>query len=404
MNSISDSQTCIIERRPARMLKEFLRDDEHSSSKSCSSSDPPPPATLPRSRNKSRAAISSFQKLLASAVKSFHRISPSSPPATLQRSLSKRLLTKFRRSKKSGGAGEGKVIKVKDILRWRSFRDEDRKSPPSDSPATYASTSITTTSSGSSKSEESDFSFTADELPRWWCEEGKKRSDEVDVDVVEGGDLVREITGAMHVPETGQQEGSLEFEEDKEQHSPVSVLNSPFRDEVLGEEAVSSFDQSLANVESKLIARLVPFGFLVTVLALLLTDVLHIKSIQCTIAGTKQRLLESIQWLETLAGVDEQASRHDDSETEDQEEEEKDAEVETAEENAIEAKTRDYMFKVLGRLTREGQGVKSRDCIKDMETEAQGSKFGEEREEVGEELEACLLQDLVDEILVDFFG
>ena len=62
------------------------------------------------------------------------------------------------------------------------------------------------------------------------------------------------------------------------------------------------------------------------------------------------------------------------------------------------------MFRVLGRLTREGQGVKSKDCIKDIEKEAQWSKFGEEREEVGEELEACLLQDLVDEILVDFFG
>lgn len=347
------------------MLKEFLRDDEHSSSKSCSSSDPPPPATLPRSRSKPRAAAEAVQKLLTSAVKSFHRISPSSPPATLRRSLSKRLLTKFRRSKKSGGAGEGKVIKVKDILRWRSFRDEDRKSPPSDSPATYASTSVTTTRRGSSKGEESHFSFAADELPRWWCEEGKKRSDEVDVDVVEGGDLVRKTTGAMHVPEMGQQEGSLEFEEDKEQHSPVSVLNSPFRDEVSDEEAASSFDQSLANVER-----------------------------------TKQRLLESIQWLESLAGVDEQSSLHDDSETEDQE----DAEVETTEENAIEAKTSDYKFKVLGRLTREGQSVKSKECIKDMEREVQWSKFGEETEEAGEELEACLLQHLVDEILVDFFG
>jgi len=49
-------------------------------------------------------------------------------------------------------------------------------------------------------------------------------------------------------------QGDLEFEEDKEQHSPVSVLNSPFRDEISDEEAASSFDQSLANVESKLIA------------------------------------------------------------------------------------------------------------------------------------------------------
>jgi len=95
---------------------------------------------------------------------------------------------------------------VKDILRWRSFRNKDRKSPPSDSPETSATTAVTTSGSASSKGEESDFSFTAEELPRWWCGEDKRRSGEVDVDVVEGGDLVRERTGARHVSEMGHEE------------------------------------------------------------------------------------------------------------------------------------------------------------------------------------------------------
>ena len=94
-------------------------------------------------------------------------------------------------------------------------------------------------------------------------------------------------------------------------------------------------------------------------------------------------------------------------ETEDREEEdeeEEDAEVETTEEIAIEAKTRDYMFKVLGRLTRDGQGVKSKECIKDMDREGQWGKLGEERGEVGEELGTRLFHDLVDEVLIDLFG
>jgi len=67
----------------------------------------------------------------------------------------------------------------------------------------------------------------------------------------------------------------LECEEDKVQHNPVSVLNSPFKDEVLDEEVASSSNQSLANVER-----------------------------------TKQRLQKSIQWLESLDGVDEKSSWH----------------------------------------------------------------------------------------------
>lgn len=51
---------------------------------------------------------------------------------------------------------------------------------------------------------------------------------------------------------TLQEKHNFGSEEDiTEQQSPVSVLNSPFRDEVSDEEIPTSFEQKMANMESK---------------------------------------------------------------------------------------------------------------------------------------------------------
>lgn len=251
---------------------------------------------------------------------------------------------------------EGKVkVKVKDILRWRSFRDvvvpaEEEEPQPLD---LAGPTSSGSSSSKGSSWADSDYSFTADELPCWWDhgksvqeEEGKKWADHID-----GGDpawATTETTDSAQVIPVG----IIASEDDKEQHSPISVLDSPFRDETLEHEFGSSFDQSLANVER-----------------------------------TKQRLLQSIQWFESLAGVDDSSS---------QEEEEEEV---LEEDNAVEkAKSRVYLIK-------GGMGFKDKEvCIKDMESQCQWSNFCEEREELGVDFEVDLLHHLVDEVLVDLFG
>lgn len=140
--------------RSTRMLKDFLQESSGIAS------------------SKSRTA--SFKALAIRAVK---RISISIP--ILPRSLSRRLLGKTERDEREIGGDF--VVKIKDIIRWRSFRDlvdettVAAEAPPldfADSPDCYtaAATTTTTTTATSSKSSswcESDFTAEDSPSPSW---------------------------------------------------------------------------------------------------------------------------------------------------------------------------------------------------------------------------------------------
>lgn len=177
-----------IERRP-KLLKDFLDDDSNSCSssgfKSFRRQQPYNPKIVSKtsfsnpkpSVPKQQTTLSAFQALI-NAVKNipFTTVkSPSFLPRSLSRRLSKRDHSRPNMSSK-GNQHELKIsVKVKDILRWTSFRDlVDEKSPPLDfSPLPHDHYTTTTGSiDDSCISDGSSFSwcesdFTAEFLPSW---------------------------------------------------------------------------------------------------------------------------------------------------------------------------------------------------------------------------------------------
>ncbi|GAB4844422.1 hypothetical protein Ancab_037786 [Ancistrocladus abbreviatus] len=445
-----------IDMRP-QMLKDFLRDDLNNS---CSSSGfksfPRKPNdstiknlveldhrqttnTLPRSRSRAaEATISALQKLL-NAVKSSFPLnfavdkSPSSP-SSLTRNISLRLLKKGRQffpAKEKFAVSDAKIVKVKvkDILRWKSFRDLidekeemnansqslDSESTTAGSPSDGASTS----GSGSKSwhSADSGFSLTEEDLPCPLKNPGDNKSWDV------GGDSLEKATGNMYhavgpekITELGRsikhQQGKVPIEE-KEQHSPVSVLDSPFKEEE--EEFSPSFEQSLANVER-----------------------------------SKMRLLESIQWFESLAGVehadlDEQFSLEKNTDSVKNEEEEYNgaggkalrlmqhmrasgskeqyganldqllfdffmqeltakgkSRTDKKFEDTLEKEAKVYLRGHPIPLDCELQDMKEREtCLEGVEREMQWSKFEEEQEELTLNMGITMLNALLDELLLE---
>lgn len=144
-----------------RMLKDFLADNSHSKRVSFFQDN----LNMTFSNN-------GFSKFL---VKYLPFASNIKPPSILPRSITRRL-SKSRSVNRNVNMKELSVkIKVKDILRWRSFRDlAEVESPPlnfSSSPhhcttvtTTTGSTSIT---SSSGRSSWCDSDFTAEDLPSW---------------------------------------------------------------------------------------------------------------------------------------------------------------------------------------------------------------------------------------------
>ncbi|KAI3444623.1 hypothetical protein Pfo_001288 [Paulownia fortunei] len=246
-----------LEHRPM-MLKDFLRDDcFHSCTSSSSSSSNgigmyprqkpcksnvvvssesnKPAIVLLRSWSKKAAAtkISAIHKVV-NVVKLFQLASVKSP-LVLPRSISRKLPKRGKdKNDILGDVSEGKV-KVKDILRWRSFRDmvED-DSTPLDFPSSPNRSTTTTTTSCSKRSSWCDSDFTAEELPLW----GGENEEFLGKKCFLGQPAATNAT--LRNPK-----GDWSFE-DCEQQSPVSVLDSPFRE--IGE-SISPFHPTLANVQ-----------------------------------------------------------------------------------------------------------------------------------------------------------
>ncbi|KAL7158612.1 hypothetical protein ABFS83_02G155900 [Erythranthe nasuta] len=156
-------------------------------------------------------------------VKLFHFASAKSP-LLLPRKLSKKCKEDENGAVLGDVTPEVKVkVKVKDILRWRSFRDvvEDNSSPwdfpssPSRSTTTATATATTTTTSSSKRSSWCDSDFTAEESQLWGGENGEF--------------LGKKCFTATNTTLTSPRVGDFSIEE-YEQKSPVSVLDSPFQE------------------------------------------------------------------------------------------------------------------------------------------------------------------------------
>ncbi|KAK7390045.1 hypothetical protein VNO78_25343 [Psophocarpus tetragonolobus] len=225
-----------MERRP-RMLKEFLSENLNS----CSSSGF---KSLPRKPNNNsmhsliemelKSTPSPFQTLM-NTIRSISRFtSMKNPPSVLSlpRSLSRKLSSSTRRRRRRRGSQvcsdiSIRTVKIKDIIRWKSFRDIVEPSlPPPPPPLDFMMGPTTWSSTSGSSWSESDF------LTSSW--------EEAQNDNVEAGKrfsfsplLVGKGSGTTDV---------LTCQE--AQQSPVSVLQ-------VGEDEFSPFDQSLANLQRK---------------------------------------------------------------------------------------------------------------------------------------------------------
>lgn len=207
---------------------------------------------LQRSRSKASAATISAFHAVIHAVRNIHLTkSPSILPRSLSRKLSRRN-SNHRDSGKEGNRVGFRAVTIKDIMRWKSFRDlaeEKENSPPVEFASSTASTTPCSSSNGSSWCESD---FTAEYLPE---ECGDKYLPGVGKDLTEA--TIVEAAESAVGPE-----GEWDYEdEEEEQHSPVSVLG--FQDE--DEEPISSFNQSLANMErtkQKLMQKIQHFEYI----------------------------------------------------------------------------------------------------------------------------------------------
>lgn len=143
-------------------------------------------------------------------------------------------------------------VTVKDILRWRSFRDladpEENNVPrPSDftveSPSRCTTTTTaTTTSAGTPRSSWCDSDFTVGDSPVW-C-----RGFSGDIEVTDKKNFHINVAGGDRICQnTRDPKDQIVHEEEEEQFSPISVLD--FTQE--HEETFSSFHQILANMERR---------------------------------------------------------------------------------------------------------------------------------------------------------
>ncbi|KAK7274618.1 hypothetical protein RIF29_15714 [Crotalaria pallida] len=274
-----------MERRP-RMLKDFLNENSNSCSSNGFKSLPRKPNnTLHNYNNNNNHSLSliierensssnsyhysPFQTLIntITSISFFTAVKKSPSINFLPRSLSRKLSRSRRNRRNQSFCNASTTVKIKDIIRWKSFRDlvEDHhpqqqqqqqphlSSPPLDfhryasvgSPITTTTTTTTTTTCRSSDSSWCESDFTSGYLSSWEAqndnvEGGKKFS--FSPLVVGKGSVEPAIGTAEYTAEVRDKE-VLTCQED-EQQSPVSVLE-------VGDGEFSSFDQSLANIQRR---------------------------------------------------------------------------------------------------------------------------------------------------------
>lgn len=198
-----------------KMLKDFLADNSHSRNVSFFEDN----LNLTFSNK-------AFSKFL---IKYLPFTSNIKPPSILPRSITRRLSKSSAVHTKVNAKDLNVKVKVKDILRWRSFRDlAEVQSPPLDfSSSPHHCTTVTTTTgststrSSSGRSSWCDSDFTAEDLPSW-CSNSRELLDESKSQLLNGG-------------------MDKYCDEDKEQSSPVCVLDYVSQEE---DESFSYFHQT----------------------------------------------------------------------------------------------------------------------------------------------------------------
>nr|GMD65024.1 myb-like protein X [Ipomoea batatas] len=350
-----------LERRP-RLLKDFLNDDYHHS--------PAASQLLIRSRSKAASAtISGALHKVINIVKFFPFASAvKSPSVFISRKLSKRTAASGKNlGHENLQERPAAMVKVKDILRWRSSRDlaAEKSTPLLDDEFCYSPNRCTTatTTTGSKRSSWCDSDFTAEDLPLW-CGEIDEHAG---VGTMKCGNnnnknrfLADESVGGYFMDD---KQMDPQFDEN-DQHSPVSVLQSPFR-----EDEDFSFHRSLATIESR-----------------------------------KCMLMQRIQQLETLAGgVGGTTTRPENGADEEEEgiqlganDKAKQMMIHLTTEDIISCSEESYEWEV---------EEKREAYIRDMEKAAgmRWYNFEEEKEELCREVEVEVFRDLVNEVLAEMF-
>ncbi|XP_068635826.1 uncharacterized protein [Aristolochia californica] len=256
------------------MLKDFLQDDSHSSSgflscpRRCNttvrnlievdlkdSTAPKSSSKLLRSRSKAASAtITKFRKASEAVIKAVKHL-PFSPVRSqtsdrpkqrlLPRSLSHRLKRSFRSKSQKCDSQIIATVRVRDIMRWKSFSEVETTTKSVD-----FSSSIQTSSTNSSNSSWTDSDFS--------LQFSSSSSEYTGENGVECKTLLQEKKRGVGEDSMGTatcyrkpkvRESPIRADntyEEKEQLSPVSVLDFPDEDE---EMPLSSFQRSLANMD-----------------------------------------------------------------------------------------------------------------------------------------------------------
>ncbi|KAF1889515.1 hypothetical protein Lal_00024842 [Lupinus albus] len=251
-----------VQQRKFKMLKDFLSENPNSCSSNGFKSLPRKPNhtnnnnNLIESRTKNQNSSSNnnhssspFQKLIntITTISFFIAVKKSPSINFLPRSLTRKLSSSSSRSRKrtQSFSNESCTVKIKDIIRWKSFRDLVEQQPPPLDFHRNTVGSTTTTCCSSSGSSWCDSDFTSGYLSSWEAqndnvEAGKNFSFSP---VVVGKELVEPPIGMTEYTTEVEAKEDLTCQE-YEQHSPVSVLQ-------VGKDEFSSFDQNLANIERR---------------------------------------------------------------------------------------------------------------------------------------------------------
>ncbi|KAK9076472.1 hypothetical protein SSX86_004806 [Deinandra increscens subsp. villosa] len=213
---LTESQ-CVIQPQPQpRRLKDFLQDQN-----------------LPFLRSRKSSTISVFLHAAVSSVKS---------SSILRRRITRRFYNKYKSSSRvpEPTMERSTSVTVKDILRWKSFRDLPdpvEKSVPPVSESTMESPTTTTTDTPRSSWCDSDFSV--DDSPV--CVSGFSG----DMEVTGKKNFHINVAGGERI--NGDLKDRIVIVEEEEQFSPISVLD--FTQE--HEETFSPFHQILADIERR---------------------------------------------------------------------------------------------------------------------------------------------------------
>ncbi|KAF9617192.1 hypothetical protein IFM89_035074 [Coptis chinensis] len=254
--------------KPAAMLKEYLRDDFSSCSSSGFRSFPRQSCyasvrtlldmdlknsrkLLPQTRPKQAKTtkITAFQKASIAVINIVKHFQFSQKQKMLPRSISRRLKRSFtKKADREIKRENSVVIKVKDILRWRSFTDEEKQKPlecTASSPVQTTITTMTTTTTSSNSWSDSDFTeFLLSSCGSSECS-GENEVDECKKDLLEKKKISKRKCNEVVEDSMEKCHGDSEFK-DNDQFSPVSVLGFPFEED---EDSSSSFQSSLESME-----------------------------------------------------------------------------------------------------------------------------------------------------------